>query len=116
MTHPAATVVQPALMRDKEGRVQASKHIEFVSEMPRTAGVKIDKKVLRAPFWAGQTRLSAQRPVGLTGVAGVTGVTGITGVTGASHGPRRIGKSTPRSSPLRRPSMRAASRPSGSRR
>jgi len=36
--------------------VQAPKHIEFITDMPRTAVGKIDKKVLRAPFWSGQAR------------------------------------------------------------
>ncbi|MBC7728068.1 MAG: AMP-binding protein [Microbacteriaceae bacterium] len=45
-----------AMVRDKKGSVQAPKHIEFITEMPRTAVGKIDKKVLRAPFWAGQGR------------------------------------------------------------
>jgi fatty-acyl-CoA synthase len=56
---PGATVdpeLLTAMVRDKKGKVQAPKHIEFVSEMPRTAVGKIDKKVLRAPFWAGQAR------------------------------------------------------------
>jgi fatty-acyl-CoA synthase len=44
------------LVRQKKGSVVAPKHIEFISEMPRTAVGKIDKKVLRQPFWAGQAR------------------------------------------------------------
>ena len=56
---PGATVdaeLLIALVRDKKGKVQAPKHIEFIADMPRTAVGKIDKKVLRAPFWAGQAR------------------------------------------------------------
>ena len=56
---PGATVDAEqlvAMVRDKKGKVQAPKHIQFISEMPRTAVGKIDKKVLRAPFWAGQAR------------------------------------------------------------
>lgn len=44
------------LVRQKKGSVQAPKRIEFIADMPRTAVGKIDKKVLRAPFWAGQAR------------------------------------------------------------
>jgi len=36
--------------------VHAPKQVQFVAELPRTAVGKIDKKVLRAPFWAGQGR------------------------------------------------------------
>ena len=44
------------LVRDRKGKVQAPKTVAFITEMPRTAVGKIDKKALRAPFWAGQTR------------------------------------------------------------
>ena len=44
------------LVRQKKGKVLAPKAIEFIAEMPRTAVGKIDKKVLRAPFWLGQDR------------------------------------------------------------
>jgi len=50
----AETLVE--LVRQKKGSVQAPKRIEFITEMPRTAVGKIDKKVLRQPFWAGQSR------------------------------------------------------------
>jgi fatty-acyl-CoA synthase len=56
---PGAAVDAEALVelvRQKKGKVMAPKHVEFVAEMPRTAVGKIDKKVLRAPFWAGQAR------------------------------------------------------------
>ena len=56
---PGATVDAELLIgmvRDKKGKVQAPKQIEFITDMPRTAVGKIDKKVLRAPFWAGQAR------------------------------------------------------------
>jgi fatty-acyl-CoA synthase len=45
-----------ALVRQRKGAVQAPKHIEFIADLPRTAVGKIDKKVLRQPFWAGQGR------------------------------------------------------------
>jgi fatty-acyl-CoA synthase len=45
-----------ALVRQKKGSVHAPKQVHFTDAMPRTAVGKIDKKVLRAPFWAGQTR------------------------------------------------------------
>ena len=44
------------LVRQKKGKVQAPKAVDFIAEMPRTAVGKIDKKLLRAPFWAGQAR------------------------------------------------------------
>ncbi len=44
------------LVRQKKGAVQAPKHLHFITDMPRTAVGKIDKKVLRQPFWAGQAR------------------------------------------------------------
>lgn len=44
------------LVRQKKGSVQVPKQIDFVAEMPRTAVGKIDKKVLRQPYWAGQSR------------------------------------------------------------
>ena len=40
----------------EKGAVQAPKHVEFITEMPRTAVGKIDKKALRQPFWDGQAR------------------------------------------------------------
>jgi fatty-acyl-CoA synthase len=44
------------MVRDKKGKVYAPKQVQFVTDLPRTAVGKIDKKVLRAPFWAGQAR------------------------------------------------------------
>ena len=44
------------LVRQKKGSVQVPKQIDFVAELPRTAVGKIDKKVLRQPYWAGQSR------------------------------------------------------------
>ena len=56
---PGATVdaaVLADLVRQKKGAVQTPKHVQFISEMPRTAVGKIDKKALRQPFWDGQAR------------------------------------------------------------
>jgi fatty-acyl-CoA synthase len=44
------------MVRDRKGKVYAPKQVQFVTDLPRTAVGKIDKKVLRAPFWAGQGR------------------------------------------------------------
>lgn len=44
------------MVRDRKGKVQVPKHIEFITEMPRFAAGKIDQRVLRAPFRAGQAR------------------------------------------------------------
>ncbi len=44
------------LVRCKKGKVNAPKQVQFVADLPRTAVGKIDKKVLRAPYWAGQGR------------------------------------------------------------
>jgi fatty-acyl-CoA synthase len=44
------------LVRQKKGTVYAPKQVQFITDMPRTAVGKIDKKVLRQPFWAGQGR------------------------------------------------------------
>jgi fatty-acyl-CoA synthase len=51
-----AAEVLVELVKQKKGPVQAPKRIEFVADLPRTAVGKIDKKVLRAPYWAGQGR------------------------------------------------------------
>ena len=44
------------LVKRSKGSQQAPKRIEFVDALPLTALGKIDKKALRAPFWAGQQR------------------------------------------------------------
>ena len=44
------------MVRDKKGKVYAPKQVQFVADLPRTAVGKIDKKQLRAPFWAAQGR------------------------------------------------------------
>ncbi len=68
MTHVACTLVQATLMRVGTVRLMTGfnpgrrlefiqpKHIEFITDRPRTAVSKIDKKALRQPFWAGQAR------------------------------------------------------------
>jgi fatty-acyl-CoA synthase len=45
------------LVKDRLGSVQAPKRVEFVEALPTTGVGKVDKKVLRARFWAGQTRM-----------------------------------------------------------
>ena len=45
-----------ALVRDKKGPVYAPKSVELLDALPLTPVGKPDKKVLRARYWAGQTR------------------------------------------------------------
>jgi len=45
------------LVKAKKGSAHAPKHIEFVKELPMTGVGKVDKKVLKAGFWAGRERL-----------------------------------------------------------
>ena len=45
-----------ALVHRKKGAVQAPKSLEFVEALPLTAVGKVDKKVLRAPFWGAEGR------------------------------------------------------------
>ncbi|MEK7996830.1 MAG: acyl-CoA synthetase, partial [Planctomycetota bacterium] len=44
------------LVKDRKGSPHAPKQIEIVDSLPLTAVGKVDKKVLRAKYWAGQTR------------------------------------------------------------
>jgi fatty-acyl-CoA synthase len=44
------------LVKDRKGSPHAPKQIEIVDGLPLTAVGKVDKKVLRAKYWAGQTR------------------------------------------------------------
>jgi fatty-acyl-CoA synthase len=44
------------LVKTKKGTAHAPKRIEFVDALPMTPVGKVDKKVLRAKFWAGQER------------------------------------------------------------
>ncbi len=45
-----------AAARERLGGVKAPKSVEFVADLPRTPVGKIDKKSLRAPYWAGRGR------------------------------------------------------------
>ena len=44
------------LVKTQKGSAQAPKRVEFVDSLPLTAVGKVDKKVLRAKFWAGKDR------------------------------------------------------------
>ena len=46
-----------ARVKALKGAQQAPKRIEFVDALPLTAVGKVDKKALRAKFWAGQQRM-----------------------------------------------------------
>ena len=45
-----------ALVRDRKGPVYTPKSVEMVETLPLTPVGKVDKKVLRARYWAGRTR------------------------------------------------------------
>ena len=45
------------LVKARKGSAHAPKQIRFVSELPMTGVGKVDKKVLRAGFWAGRERM-----------------------------------------------------------
>lgn len=45
------------LVKTRKGSAHAPKNVEFVEALPLTGVGKIDKKVLRAKYWAGQTRM-----------------------------------------------------------
>lgn len=42
--------------KEKIGGVKSPKTVEFITEVPKTPAGKIDRKALRAPYWAGTTR------------------------------------------------------------
>jgi len=42
--------------KSRLGGVKAPKSVEFREELPKTPAAKMDKKVLRAPYWAGKER------------------------------------------------------------
>ncbi len=57
--HPGAQVQAQALaqqVKRLKGAAHTPKHIEFVDSLPLTSVGKIDKKLLRERFWAGQAR------------------------------------------------------------
>ena len=45
-----------AHVKDKRGAPWSPKSIDFVDHIPVTAVGKVDRKVLRAPYWQGRTR------------------------------------------------------------
>lgn len=45
------------LVKARKGSAHAPKHVKFVTELPMTGVGKVDKKVLKAGFWAGRDRL-----------------------------------------------------------
>jgi fatty-acyl-CoA synthase len=45
------------LVKSRKGSAHAPKHVQFVTELPMTGVGKIDKKALRASFWAGRERM-----------------------------------------------------------
>ena len=45
------------LVKRCKGPAQAPKRVEFVDALPMTSVGKIDKKALKAKFWAGQRRM-----------------------------------------------------------
>ena len=45
------------LVKARKGSAHAPKQIKFVKELPMTGVGKVDKKVLRASFWAGRARM-----------------------------------------------------------
>ena len=57
---PGAAAPEPAdlmaLVRDRKGPVYTPKSVELVETLPLTPVGKVDKKVLRARYWAGRTR------------------------------------------------------------
>jgi fatty-acyl-CoA synthase len=45
------------LVKARKGSAHAPKHVKFVKELPMTGVGKVDKKVLKASFWAGRDRM-----------------------------------------------------------
>ena len=54
-TRPAAEALMQHV-KDRKGSTHAPKQVEFVDSLPLTAVGKVDKKILRAKYWAGQSR------------------------------------------------------------
>ena len=46
-----------ALVKARKGSAHAPKQVQFVKELPMTGVGKVDKRVLRARFWAGRDRM-----------------------------------------------------------
>jgi fatty-acyl-CoA synthase len=55
-TQPSAEALID-LVKARKGSAHAPKHIKFVTELPMTGVGKIDKKLLKAGFWAGRDRM-----------------------------------------------------------
>ena len=55
-TRPAPEAIMQ-LVKDRKGSTHAPKQVELVDSLPLTAVGKVDKKVLRAKYWAGQHRM-----------------------------------------------------------
>ena len=55
-THPDADELIN-LVKARKGSAHAPKQIQFVEELPMTGVGKVDKKVLRARYWAGRERM-----------------------------------------------------------
>jgi fatty-acyl-CoA synthase len=45
------------LVKSRKGSAHAPKHVKFVTELPMTGVGKVDKKALKAGFWAGRDRM-----------------------------------------------------------
>jgi fatty-acyl-CoA synthase len=45
------------LVKARKGSAHAPKQVKFVDKLPMTGVGKVDKKVLRAEFWAGRDRM-----------------------------------------------------------
>src|SRR4029453_8678147 len=45
------------LVKQRKGSTHAPKQVQFVDALPMTGAGKVDKKVLRASFWAGRERM-----------------------------------------------------------
>ena len=54
--HSLREEVVLAHCRARLGGVKSPKTVEFVAEIPKTPAGKIDRKLLRAPYWAGMNR------------------------------------------------------------
>jgi len=54
-TVDAETLIK--LVKERKGAPHAPKRVEFVDTLPMTAVGKVDKKILRARYWAGQERM-----------------------------------------------------------